>query len=124
MAFQLIRYGGDRNTAEEQRLNQMREGVYQSLFKYDAFYLDILKPSSIYRKKLNLQMILRMHRRVYRVTRDAGVFRTINVRVGAHLPVDHRLVALKMGELVDWFNTVEDRLGVLELTAQAHYRLV
>ncbi|KAL3120863.1 hypothetical protein niasHT_008155 [Heterodera trifolii] len=70
-------------------------------------------------------MIFCRHRRVYREPADARKLRNCNVRVGNHEePVHHRLVALQMSLLVEWYNNVEHHLGVLQLVAEMHYRLV
>ncbi|KAL3074916.1 hypothetical protein niasHS_014361 [Heterodera schachtii] len=65
-----------------------------------------------------------MHQRVYRDPRDAGRLRTCNVIVRDHIPVDYRLVPLKMAELIEWFKKQEHKLGVIQLVAEMHYRLV
>ncbi|KAL3083570.1 hypothetical protein niasHT_036342 [Heterodera trifolii] len=114
MAFDLIRHGGQNDRAAEEHLRQLQEGIYQSAFKYDALYCDILTPQFIYAK----------NSRVYRDPRDAGRLRTCNVSVGDHIPVDYRLVPLKMAELIEWFTKQEQHLGVIQLVAEMHYRLV
>jgi len=53
---------------------------------------------------------------------DAGCYRTINVRVGAHFPPAHQDVSILMFDLLEWWNKAAPDLSPVLSSAILHYR--
>ncbi|WP_420838453.1 Fic family protein [Caldalkalibacillus thermarum] len=58
--------------------------------------------------------------------RNAGRYRTINVRISGsqHEPVHHLKVPEQIGEMLDWYKDVQDKLHPVELAAKLHFKFV